>query len=117
MAAGLHAELLPPQAQQLLRTISDPRQDLLIGYWEDVLTASPSEMNDRVAAVLAALRRTGVPYHTIFGQAPSAEYQTWLAAALPDAVNTVLPDSGHFPQLAHPTRFARVLAFTARWPE
>ncbi len=31
MAAGMHTELLPPEAQQLLRTISDPRQDLLIG--------------------------------------------------------------------------------------
>lgn len=26
-------------------------------------------------------------------------------------------DGGHFPQLAHPSRFARVLALTGRWPE
>jgi pimeloyl-ACP methyl ester carboxylesterase len=117
MVASMHAELLPPDAQQLLRTITDPRQDLLIGYWEDVLTASPADLADRIAAGLAALRRTGVPYLTVFGQTPSAEYQTWLADMLPDAVSTVLPDSGHFPQLAHPTRFARVLASTARWPE
>jgi pimeloyl-ACP methyl ester carboxylesterase len=117
MVAGMHTDLLPPQAQQLLRTISDPRQDLLLGYWEEVLTASPTELADRIGAGLAALHRTGVPYHTVFGQIPSAAYQTWLADTLPDAVSTVLPDSGHFPQLAHPTRFARVLASTARWPE
>ena len=63
------------------------------------------------------LRSTGVPYHTVFGQIPSAEYQTWLAGVLPDAVSSVLPDSGHFPQLAHPVRFARLLASTARWPK
>jgi pimeloyl-ACP methyl ester carboxylesterase len=48
---------------------------------------------------------------------PSTEFQEWLAGVLPNAVNTVLPDSGHFPPLAHPTRLARVLAHTARWPE
>ncbi len=117
MAASMHTELLPPDAQQLLLAISDPRQDLLLGYWEDVLTTSPAEMTDRITAGLAALRATGVPYQTVFGQTPSAEYQSWLAGMLPNAVNTVLPDSGHFPQLAHPTRFARVLADTARWPE
>ena len=82
-----------------------------------MLTTPPAELNDRVVAVLAALRAAGVPYHTVFGQTPSAEYQSWLTELLPDAVNTVLPDSGHFPQLAHPTRFARVLACTAKWPE
>jgi pimeloyl-ACP methyl ester carboxylesterase len=117
MVAGMHTELLPPDAQQLLRTISDPRQDLLLGYWEDVLTASPDELAERIASGLAALRSTGVPYHTVFGQIPSAEYQTWLAGMLPDAVSSVLPDSGHFPQLAHPVRFARLLASTARWPK
>lgn len=117
MVAGMHTELLASNAQQLLQTISDPRQDLLLGYWEEVLTASPTELADRIAAGLAALRRTGVPYHTVFGQTPSAEYQKWLADVLPDAVSTVLPDSGHFPQLAHPARFAGVLASTARWPE
>ena len=71
----------------------------------------------RIGTGLAALRRTGVPYHTVFGQTPDAEYQQWRAGVLPDAVSTVLPGSGHFPHLAHPTRFARVLAATARWAE
>jgi pimeloyl-ACP methyl ester carboxylesterase len=117
MAAGMHTELLPPGAQQLVRTIGDPRQDLLLGYWQDVLTESSAELTDRIVAELAAVRASGVPYHTVFGQTPSAEYTTWLTDLLPDAVSSVLPDGGHFPQLAHPKRFARVLAATARWPE
>jgi pimeloyl-ACP methyl ester carboxylesterase len=116
MVAGMHIELLPPDAQELLRTISDPRQDLLLGYWADVLTVPAAELAERITDGMAALRKTGVPYHTVFGQIPSAEYQEWLARLLPAAVNTVLPDSGHFPHLAHPNRFARLLAATARWP-
>ena len=53
MAAGMHTEVLPPQAQQLLATISDPRQDLLLGYWEDILTTSPTDMADRITAGLS----------------------------------------------------------------
>jgi pimeloyl-ACP methyl ester carboxylesterase len=117
MVAGMHTELLPPDAQQLLRTITDPRQDLLVGYWEEVLTTSQAELTDRTVASLAAIRRAGLPYHTVVGQTPGAGYQQWLADQLPDAVTTVLPDSGHFPQLAHPAQFARALALTARWPE
>ena len=117
MVAGKHTELLPPDAQRLLRTITEPRQDLLIGYWDEVLTTSPAELTDRTVASLAAIRRAGVPYQTVVGQTPGAGYQQWLADQLPQAVTTVLPDSGHFPQLAHPNRFARALALTARWPE
>jgi pimeloyl-ACP methyl ester carboxylesterase len=117
MVAGMHTELLPPNAQQLLRTITDPRQDLLVGYWDEVLTTSPAELTDRTVASLAVMRRAGFPYHTVVGQTPDAGYQQWLADQLPHAVTTVLPDSGHFPQLAHPHRVARALALTARWPE
>jgi len=117
MAAGMQTELLPPEAQELVRTLGDPRQDLLLGYWEDVLTWSVDELTDRIVAGLEAVRATGVPYHTVFGQTPGAEYETWLTGLLPDAVCSVLPDSGHFPHLAHPRRFARLLADTARWPE
>jgi pimeloyl-ACP methyl ester carboxylesterase len=117
MVASMHTELLTPDAQELLRTISDPRQDLLLGYWHQVLTTPPDELAERVAAGLTQVRKAGVPYHTVFGHEPSAEYRAWLADMLPEAVNSVLPDSGHFPQLAHPNRFARILAFTARWPQ
>jgi len=117
MVASMHTELLAPDAQQLLRTICDPRQDLLVGYWEQVLTTPSDELTDNVIAGLAAVRAAGVPYHNVFGQTPSAEYQSWLAELLPHAVTTVLPDSGHFPQLAHPSRFARVLASTGTWPQ
>jgi pimeloyl-ACP methyl ester carboxylesterase len=114
MVASWHSELLPPQAQELVRLTSDPRQDLLLGYWEEMLTTAPDEINDRVVADLVTLRDAGVPYRIVFGHIPSVEHQTWLADIFPGATTTVLPDSGHFPQLAHPAEFAQMLADTGR---
>ena len=68
MVASMHTELLAPQAQLLLRTICDPRQDLLVGYWDEVLTTLSDELTDRIVAGLAAVRAAGVPYHNVFGQ-------------------------------------------------
>jgi hypothetical protein len=42
-------------------------------------------------------------------------YQDWLSEVLPRACVMVWPGSGHFPQLAHPRRFAGCLAATAQW--
>ena len=110
MLAGMHLELLPEPARLLAEAISDPRQDLLLGYWDDLLTGNPAALGDRMTADLAEVRATGVPYQAVFGRDPRPEYEKWLAAMLPDAVVTVLPDSGHFPQLAHPVAFAELLA-------
>jgi pimeloyl-ACP methyl ester carboxylesterase len=38
-----------------------------------------------------------------------------LREALPQATISVVPNSGHFPQLADPDRFAQLLAFTGQW--
>jgi pimeloyl-ACP methyl ester carboxylesterase len=109
MLAGMHLELLPGPGRLLAETISDPRQDLLLGYWDELLTENPAALGDRMSADLAAVRANGVPYQTVFGQDPSPEYEKWLMASLPDAVITVLPAGGHFPQLADPAAFAGVL--------
>ena len=116
MAASMHTDLLPPDAQQLLRTISDPRQDLLLGYWDEVLTTPPDELTDRIRGAGRSTRnRSALPQR--LRADPERRVPELAGRLLPDAVNTVLPGSGHFPQLAHPSRFARVLALTGRWPE
>jgi pimeloyl-ACP methyl ester carboxylesterase len=116
LTAGMHTELLPPDAQELLQTITDPRQDLLLGYWDDLLTMTPAELGDRMAADLRVLGETGAPYRIVFGHTPSANHQNWLTEILPEATSTVLPDSGHFPHLAAPAPFARILAAHGRPP-
>jgi pimeloyl-ACP methyl ester carboxylesterase len=114
-AASMHVELLPATAQQLVRTTSNPRQDLVLGYWREVLERPVSELAELTSAGLAALRARNVPYLIVAGSELEPDYRQWLSEALPQAVITVLPGSGHFPHLAHPDRFAECLAATAQW--
>lgn len=112
----MHIEKLPTPAQDLLKATSNPDQDLVLGYWHDVLNKDPDELNAWILDVLTTLRVARLPFMFIAGEQPGADYRTWLLEQLPQAVIKVLPESGHFPQLAHPKAFADCLAETASWP-
>jgi pimeloyl-ACP methyl ester carboxylesterase len=114
--ATMHIDLLPPDAQALLRATSTPHQHLVLGYWHDVLTRDPDEMNAMAEAGQATLRTGDVPYMYVAGEDVEADYRAWLLEQLPQATIKVLPGSGHFPQLAHPEPFALCLGETAHWP-
>jgi pimeloyl-ACP methyl ester carboxylesterase len=114
--ASMHIELLPSAAQELLRATTTPNQGLVLGYWHEVLTLTPEEMNAMAEASQATLRANGVPYMIVAGDEVDAEYRAWLTETIPQAVIKVLSGSGHFPQLAHPAAFAQCLAETAHWP-
>jgi pimeloyl-ACP methyl ester carboxylesterase len=109
-AASMHVELLPDAGQELVRSSSRPRQDLVLAYWREVLDRPAGELADMVGATLAAVRGAGVPYHVVAGDHLEAGYRQWLAEMLPHATVAVWPGSGHFPHLAHPDRFAACLA-------
>jgi pimeloyl-ACP methyl ester carboxylesterase len=113
--ASMHIERLPPDAQELLRATSTPQQDLVLGYWHDVLTRDPAEMNAMADAGQATLRAGNVPYMNIVGEELDAQDRVWLLEQLPQTTIRVLPRSGHFPQLAHPGAFAACLRETAHW--
>ncbi|HUZ25840.1 MAG TPA: alpha/beta hydrolase [Streptosporangiaceae bacterium] len=113
-AASMHLELLPQAAQELLRSSCQPRQDLVLAYWRELLDRPVSEIADFAATTLETVRGAGVPYLVVTGADPEPEYQKWLSKTLPQAAITVWPASGHFPHLAHPDRFAECLAATAR---
>jgi pimeloyl-ACP methyl ester carboxylesterase len=113
-AASMHIELLPEAAQELLRSSCQPRQDLVLAYWRELLDRPVNELADLAAATLEAVRGTGVPYLVVAGADLEPEYEKWLSKMLPQAAVTVWPASGHFPHLAHPGRFAECLAATAR---
>jgi pimeloyl-ACP methyl ester carboxylesterase len=108
----MHIELLPQTAQQLVQASCQPRQDVILAYWREILDQPISELTGTAATTLAAVRDTAVPYLIIAGADPEPSYRTWLSQALPQAALTVWPTSGHFPHLAHPNRFAQCLAAT-----
>ena len=113
-AASMHIELLPEAAQELVRSSCQPRQDLVLAYWREILDRPVSEITDFAAATLEAVRIAAVPYFVVAGADPEPEYQKWLNTALPQAAVPVWPASGHFPHIAHPDRFATCLAATGR---
>jgi pimeloyl-ACP methyl ester carboxylesterase len=115
-AASMHIELLPGSAQELVRSSCQPRQELVLAYWRELLERPVNELADFAAATLAAVRAAGVPYLVVAGADLEPDYQKWLTEMLPQAAVTVWPRSGHFPHLAHPGPFAECLAATAHRP-
>jgi pimeloyl-ACP methyl ester carboxylesterase len=110
MLAGMHIELLPPAARELVRTATTPRQDLLLGYWDEVLATPSEQLTERRVRDLESIRSRGTAYHYVTGDEPNPAYRQWLEATLPEVVVTVLPGSGHFPHLADPAALAGLLA-------
>ena len=46
----------------------------------------------------------------MFGEEPDTATRQWMAERFPEATVIAIPDSGHFPHVAHPDAFARILA-------
>ncbi|MFI5844540.1 alpha/beta fold hydrolase [Catenuloplanes sp. NPDC051500] len=109
MLAGMGIDALPDDARRLVETATDPRPDLLLGYWGEILRHSDAEIAEQRRAELAAIAARGIGYHLVTGSEPPAAYLAWLTNLVPDAGVTVLP-GGHFPHLAHPAAVARILA-------
>jgi pimeloyl-ACP methyl ester carboxylesterase len=112
---SMHAELLPSAGRELVRSTSRPDQQLVLGYWRQLLDGEVEAVVEMATGALAAVRRSGVPYLYIAGADVEPGYARWLAREIPQAETEVWPGSGHFPHLADPQRFAKVLATTGRW--
>ncbi|MBD5786004.1 alpha/beta hydrolase [Cellulosimicrobium terreum] len=110
---GMHVELLPADAQELVRTATTPRADLLLGYWAELLADEDDALAARRDRDVVDLHRRGVAYDYVTGTEPPPPYRRWLESALPGARTTVLPGSGHFPHLAHPAEVAEIVVTAA----
>jgi pimeloyl-ACP methyl ester carboxylesterase len=116
-AASFQTELLPESAQDLVLSTSRPREEIVLGYWQEVFDRPIAELIGRMDEALAVLKAAGLPYLIVAGHELQPGYRLWLEGALPQATVIVWPRSSHFPQLAHPERFAKCLATTAQWPD
>ncbi|GGK21761.1 alpha/beta hydrolase [Streptomyces camponoticapitis] len=110
MLQGMRTDLLPPAARELASTATTPRQDLLLGYWDEVLTTPADVLAEERTRDMGAIRDRGIAYHHVSGEELPAAYRTWLETVQPDATVTVIPGSGHFPHLARPREVAKILA-------
>jgi pimeloyl-ACP methyl ester carboxylesterase len=105
---SLHAERCGPAGEAMLCATSRPRPDVMLGYWAPLFAPPPTAEN-AVAAAITSLRAQATPYTLVFGEEPDTATRIWMAEHFPEANVTALPDSGHFPHVAHPDEFARVL--------
>jgi pimeloyl-ACP methyl ester carboxylesterase len=87
-----------------------PRQDLLLGYWDELMTTPAITLSRQRMRDVDALRDRAVAYHHVSGAEVAVAYRNWLTFALPGVTFTVLPGSGHFPHLARPAELAKVIA-------
>lgn len=108
MLAGMGIESLPVEAREIVTTATDPRPDLLLGYWDEVLHSSDEDIAAGRSADLRSIAERGVPYRWVTSAEPPARYLAWLTGVLPEVEVTVLPGS-HFPHLAEPAAVARLL--------
>jgi pimeloyl-ACP methyl ester carboxylesterase len=108
LSVGMHTELLPPTTRSLAES-AQPRQDQLLGYWQELLDTPGAELDALRGSELAAIAANGIGYHYVTGTEPEQQYRDWLTAILPDVRISVFPGSGHFPHLARPAAFAELL--------
>jgi pimeloyl-ACP methyl ester carboxylesterase len=84
-------------------------QQVVLGVWDLVLTAAPSELDAVVDALAGAI---AVPYLSLHGIDPGPDYEPWLTARVSSATVEVWPEHGHYPHLVDVDRFvARIVEF------
>jgi pimeloyl-ACP methyl ester carboxylesterase len=112
---SFHTELLSPEDRELVRSTSRADQQVVLGYWQQLIERPAADLSAMVLDAVTALRGAGVPYRYIAGDEPPPGYRQWLGQHLPAATIEVWPGSGHFPHLARRREFAAELAATASW--
>lgn len=106
--AGMGVEQLNLQERNLLR--STPRQDLLLGYWQELLEKPFHELREQRTRELTALRDTGTAYHYVSRVPVNPGYESWFRNVFPEIGITVLSGSGHFPHIAQPEDLVKILS-------
>lgn len=109
LLTAMRIDLLPEAMRYLVRSATTPRQDLLLGYWNEVLVSSASELQERWTNIMERLRANDTYYCHVGDAEVSPAYRSWLTGILPEATITRLPASGHFVHLGRPAELASLL--------
>lgn len=104
---------LPAAAALLAKARHRPEREVVIGYWTDLLHKGPEGTQMEVDADIASVASAGVPFVVVTCHCLD-DAQRRVLAPLGAALRVEeWRGTGHFPHLAHPERFARLVASLA----
>jgi pimeloyl-ACP methyl ester carboxylesterase len=83
------------------------RQDLVVGYWDEMLHSTPEQLQARIDDTVTRIQ---APFLAVFGHVLDAGEKQHLRRLLPSAEVEEWPDRGHVLHLMEPDRFAHRLA-------
>ncbi|GAA2672452.1 alpha/beta fold hydrolase [Actinoplanes palleronii] len=109
MLTEMGVESLPEPGRRLVETATDPRPDLLLGYWDEILHRSDAAIDGQRRQELETIAANGIDYHWVTATEPPAQYLQWLRSIIPEVRVTILP-GGHFPHVVHPAAIAGLIA-------
>jgi pimeloyl-ACP methyl ester carboxylesterase len=98
--------LIPEERRMFVLEASNPRQEIVLGYWGLASNESPATPAEIERQIAAAASRIKSPFTAIFGEDVDLEYRDWLSKYAPHCRIVVFPNAGHFPHLVNPERFA-----------
>lgn len=110
-------DLLPAPARELVEATCEPRQETILSYWSMILERPVKEVEALIDETVDRLAAARTPYAYVGGDQLPEPVATWFEERIPQAQVTVWDGSGHFPQLARPDEFARLLDSTADWKQ
>jgi pimeloyl-ACP methyl ester carboxylesterase len=99
-------ELLPEPQRSSILVSQRIDQDLVLGYWAEVLTTSPDELQARIDRDMEAI---SVPVLAVFGQTIDAATRNHLLGHVTSAEIEEWDGLGHMVHLMDPDRFANRL--------
>lgn len=109
--ASFGLEKLPVEAQQLEEKVSNPRQAIVLSYWDGLLTTAPAQYQDYIDDHIRAIR---VPYTAFHGVLPTPDYKTWLGQRIPQAECIEIGVPCHFPHFVAPQTLISTLRDAGR---
>jgi pimeloyl-ACP methyl ester carboxylesterase len=99
---SLGLDRIPEPTRTLVLETHKVKQDVVLGYWDQVLNTEPAELQAWVDDTVARIQ---IPCLAVFGRAATSGERERLGR-LPDAQIEEWPDDGHFVHLVDPGRFA-----------
>lgn len=109
-------DLLHPNARAAVLDNMELRPETLRSYWHELIYGDPAELSELLEGVAHGIAAAGVQVLLVAGRDPGPGMSDLFGATQAQFAVEAWAGSGHFPHLAHPSRFARRLAATGAWP-